>query len=831
MKPQKNSFFIHIMLMQFCFLYSSYELHQVSNNMPHVEMSFNQQDKIRSNSYQFSCSISQGTQRSSYNYQVNHSVIEQCASDKLKEHFVTVITSKIYDATVNNYHFIIPGYVSPHGLRDCTKQLSQFSGSDAAVIEHVQTRLYSYCGRIENILFDAHGLYRDQLLHRDHVALLHVYADFLKEFYAQGAVYLFCDQSKNNPLMQKAVSRIDWDLYDGRDYTSSSKTIDKRNAGSVNGNLGAVYKALKAGDSEQAYAIGQRRVQIKVPGKIWGKTESITSVFEKYPDLKKVVEQRYFADKAKAQQELAVKQAAVQQGAALVQVECENLIDCVSFASHSDTLQDRHDSAAGNVLDPQFFKKIHKLLLKDAVHINSEHLTADQKGILIEGGHLQHHLVDETISVVDTTISSNLNENLQDAVIELANASLTSNKSGDVVTASRTLDACWAIIDFGKKAVGYAYRTVTTHGPLIAQGMYDGVSESLRGAAHAVCHPLATAEDIGNSFVTVGYCLGKAIYSAAEYEGVADLGETHPHIACAMVQKLVDEPSVLPILYEQAKTMSTQDVARVGTKTVVDMMLLHGAIKVVSVIAKEALPVFLSCMRKGAQSADIAITTEGIPVRCAEEVSSLMSGLEKVGGATTKVITESRMLIENMANLLMSELKAEIIMLREKFACVQNCLPNCAKKGFAEFKNGHIKIPYEHILGIELKWNELKGTLSGISGFHHDFMGTLEKSGLLKFVRKGVEKNGCYLVDIILDGSRIPGKTFFPQHWSREKVVSKIYEAYDNFIKSGAIPELNNKGKYVINGYTNEGIEIQMFITKNGQMATAYPIVEASIGI
>ena len=47
-----------------------------------------------------------------------------------------------------------------------------------------------------------------------------------------------------------------------------------------------------------------------------------------------------------------------------------------------------------------------------------------------------------------------------------------------------------------------------------------------------------------------------------------------------------------------------------------------------------------------------------------------------------------------------------------------------------------------------MKWNEAKNKLSGISGFHHDFMGALENSGLLTFVKKGVEKNGCYLADI-----------------------------------------------------------------------------------
>ncbi len=84
------------------------------------------------------------------------------------------------------------------------------------------------------------------------------------------------------------------------------------------------------------------------------------------------------------------------------------------------------------------------------------------------------------------------------------------------------------------------------------------------------------------------------------------------------------------------------------------------------------------------------------------------------------------------------------------------------------------------------------------------------------------------MADIIVDGNRIPGKTFFPQHWSREDVIDKIYEAYENFIKSGATP-LEKKGKYIIDGTTKEGIDIRMFITKNGHLKTAYPIITEGI--
>jgi len=216
----------------------------------------------------------------------------------------------------------------------------------------------------------------------------------------------------------------------------------------------------------------------------------------------------------------------------------------------------------------------------------------------------------------------------------------------------------------------------------------------------------------------------------------------------------------------------------------------------------------------------ILVTTEGVALQMSND-------LKNIGGAAQEIINNSRALIDSMTHGVLAKVRQDIIGLKEKFTCIEKCLPECAKRGFAEFKNGHIKIAYEHILGIELIWNDSKNTLSGISGFHHDFMGTVEKSGLMKFVRTA-EKNGCYMADIIVGEQSVPGKTFFPQHWSRETVVNKIYEAYEHFIKSGATP-LEKKGKYIIDGTTKEGIEIRMFITKNGHLKTAYPIIKEGI--
>jgi hypothetical protein len=87
------------------------------------------------------------------------------------------------------------------------------------------------------------------------------------------------------------------------------------------------------------------------------------------------------------------------------------------------------------------------------------------------------------------------------------------------------------------------------------------------------------------------------------------------------------------------------------------------------------------------------------------------------------------------------------------------------------------------------------------------------------------EVTGVYKTTLRQNGNMVKKTaTFFPAHWSREQVITKIYEAYENFIKSGAIAEIE-KGKYLVRGFTNERVTIEMYITQKGHIVTAYPIL------
>jgi hypothetical protein len=111
-------------------------------------------------------------------------------------------------------------------------------------------------------------------------------------------------------------------------------------------------------------------------------------------------------------------------------------------------------------------------------------------------------------------------------------------------------------------------------------------------------------------------------------------------------------------------------------------------------------------------------------------------------------------------------------------------------------------------------------------------LGRLRPSSLLNlfenrfgFANKVMHQSGFYCADIIINGE-VFTKSFFPAEWTREKVISKIYEAYENFIKNNGIPKSQPNETYKIWSYIQEGIEIEMYITKKGKILTAYPILE-----
>ena len=203
----------------------------------------------------------------------------------------------------------------------------------------------------------------------------------------------------------------------------------------------------------------------------------------------------------------------------------------------------------------------------------------------------------------------------------------------------------------------------------------------------------------------------------------------------------------------------------------------------------------------------LLITSEGTVIKTSKDIKN-------TGKVGIEVINNSKTLLESAYAKIAVEVETEIATIKKTYDRTRN--------GFAEIADKKITMEYKHILGMELNLNK-KGKLK-LSGFHHDLEHAIQNSDILKFTNKIIDKHGCYSTDLVMDGlPRIPDKTFFPAHWSREDVIKKIYEAYDDFKKSGVNAALIPNGTYKINGFTTEGIKIEMLVTQKGVINTAYP--------
>ncbi|ARB36582.1 hypothetical protein JS609_01252 [Bacillus subtilis] len=98
-------------------------------------------------------------------------------------------------------------------------------------------------------------------------------------------------------------------------------------------------------------------------------------------------------------------------------------------------------------------------------------------------------------------------------------------------------------------------------------------------------------------------------------------------------------------------------------------------------------------------------------------------------------------------------------------------------------------------------------------GYHHESM---MGGKIIPGSEKTPDKNGVYEANVEISGKRkIAKSSFFPKEWNRVDVLKAIDEAYQNKKKIGA-------NKFI--GENSTGIKIEMFLNKDGTIATAYPL-------
>gem|GEM_PF-3555454 len=88
-------------------------------------------------------------------------------------------------------------------------------------------------------------------------------------------------------------------------------------------------------------------------------------------------------------------------------------------------------------------------------------------------------------------------------------------------------------------------------------------------------------------------------------------------------------------------------------------------------------------------------------------------------------------------------------------------------------------INFDHILGPDIVIHCAKGEIS-VTGFHHDYLGRAKKSDKFKFEIIKMGEHGVYIAKWSYGNAEPKTSTFFPDEWTRSKVVEKILEALKN---------------------------------------------------
>lgn len=97
-----------------------------------------------------------------------------------------------------------------------------------------------------------------------------------------------------------------------------------------------------------------------------------------------------------------------------------------------------------------------------------------------------------------------------------------------------------------------------------------------------------------------------------------------------------------------------------------------------------------------------------------------------------------------------------------------------------------------------------------------------EQRKILPNTKKILNDYGVYRAKVMLGGKLKKGNggysTFFPDKMTPQEIIDAINEAYDNRV---FVPGSGN----VYNGFSKGGIEIQMYLTKDDKVISAFPWV------
>ncbi len=425
------------------------------------------------------------------------------------------------------------------------------------------------------------------------------------------------------------------------------------------------------------------------------------------------------------------------------------------------------------------------------------------------GNTLQHVLHQEILETLDGFSQLDTHKytdpllyRLSDTAIYSAELGRFCNSVGCMEQGFDSSDFAWSIVDF-LGTYSYAIR--------------DGLLAECSRFFSSFLHPIATARDLICTTYEVSKLLSKLVYKRFYWEY---LSYTDKRLLLEEYKQTTDDIfSIVNAVQTHIKSTPPPELVKDATAFLTSWFIPGASVKVVKSLLKASRGVDYLVLAKRiktlAQEAQASVIIRHPGAALLANAFEMLEEFVEVGKEATKracgaACTSTRHLIE---------LKAleHILLSSEEIKRLADTYNNICKS-FAEIDFKSIIINFEHIFGPEIRC--IKKGLE-LSGFHHDFMGLIEKTGLITFrrVREGV--HGVYGAYWYYNGKE-KYSTFFPKSWDRIKVMEKIMEAYGN----SKAPRLTSLGNWEFKGVTSEGIKMAIIIDKFGKITSAYPIIE-----
>jgi hypothetical protein len=433
------------------------------------------------------------------------------------------------------------------------------------------------------------------------------------------------------------------------------------------------------------------------------------------------------------------------------------------------------------------------------------------------GNHVQHILHKEIIEAIDGTASV-INKYPTSEVKRFAWQALQCAQAAGQCNRLGSIDRGFHMSDLAHNLLSFA----RIYGSAVAEGAWAGVCRFF----HSVFHPIQSAQELAQSAGLVAKSVARVVYGLGE---LGYLKTENPDKFLTRLKEIKDtltdfKGSLQNKLESTSPPEAVKEIVALATG-----VILPGA-------CFKAIKPLLNAAKSQQISTRVASSLKKLA--CEEKTELLLhspegvivtEALQGVGATMHKQqITASAvpqavpvpvrgcgLPCGSQKHYFIPDSIASCVPSAQELAALELCYNNKIK-GFAGIGNNLVTFAFDHILAPSIEC--LKKGMK-LTGFHHDSLGKMQKSGVITFTDVIIMRDGTYRAKWWYKGQS-KTSSFFPQQWDRKKVMDKIVEAYN----SCSSHELQPNGNWLRQGVTSEGIKVEIMIAKDGKIISAYPI-------